>query len=62
MKPGKSSIGSAWGIADADLALMLMRLVANGEPTVPARIAEYARATWARPSVQKFLTYVPTAG
>jgi glutathione S-transferase len=40
--------------ADADLALMLMRLVANGDP-VPAPLAAYARAVFARPSVVAWL-------
>lgn len=40
--------------ADADLALMLMRLVANGDP-VPAPLAAYARAVFARPSVKAWL-------
>ena len=46
-----------WCIADADLALALMRLVANGD-ACPPRLAGYARAVWARPSVQAFLTKV----
>jgi glutathione S-transferase len=45
----------AWSIADADLAFMLHRLLLNDHP-VPARIAEYARAQWQRPSVQAFVT------
>ena len=56
--PGRQTIASEWCIADADLALMLMRLVANSD-SVPERIATYARAQWSRPSVQKFLSYVP---
>lgn len=43
-----------WSIADADLALMLNRLVNNGDP-VPERIAAYGRAQWQRPSVQQWL-------
>ncbi len=43
-----------WSIADADLALMLNRLVNNGDP-VPERIAAYARAQWQRPSVQQWI-------
>ena len=43
-----------WSIADADLALMLNRLVNNGDP-VPERIAAYARAQWQRPSVQAWI-------
>jgi glutathione S-transferase len=40
--------------ADADLALMLQRLVANSDPC-PDRLATYARAVFARPSVRKWL-------
>lgn len=40
--------------ADADLALMLQRLVANGDPC-PPRLAAYARAVFARPSVREWL-------
>lgn len=40
-----------WCIADVDLALMLNRLVLNGDP-VPERLAAYARHQWQRPSVQ----------
>lgn len=39
-----------WCIADVDLALMLNRLVLNGDP-VPERLAAYARHQWQRPSV-----------
>ena len=41
--------------ADADLALMLQRLVANGDPC-PERLAVYARAVFARPSVREWLS------
>ena len=40
-----------WCVADADLALMLNRLVLNGD-AVPERLAAYARRQWQRPSVQ----------
>ncbi len=40
-----------WCMADLDLALMLQRLVLNGDP-VPPRLADYARRQWQRPSVQ----------
>lgn len=43
-----------WSIADADLALMLNRLVLNGDE-VPARLAGYARAQWQRPSVAQWV-------
>jgi glutathione S-transferase len=56
---GASHLFGAWSIADADLALALMRLIANEDP-LPARLAEYALGQWARPSVRKYLSYVPT--
>jgi glutathione S-transferase len=40
-----------WSIADVDLALMLNRLVLNGDP-VPERLAVYAKQQWQRPTVQ----------
>lgn len=40
-----------WCVADVDLALMLNRLVLNGDP-VPERLAAYANRQWQRPSVQ----------
>jgi len=40
-----------WCIADVDLALMLNRLVLNGDP-VPTALAAYAKLQWQRPSVQ----------
>ena len=45
------SLFGQWCIADVDLALMLNRLVLNGDP-VPERLAAYARRQWKRPSVQ----------
>jgi glutathione S-transferase len=44
-----------WCIADTDLALMLYRLIANGEE-LPARVGQYARAQWARASVQQWVS------
>jgi glutathione S-transferase len=40
-----------WCVADTDLALMLMRLIANGDP-MPARLKLYAERQWERQSVQ----------
>lgn len=42
---------SEWCIADADLALMLNRLVLNGDE-VPEKLIAYAQHQWKRPSVQ----------
>lgn len=45
-----------WTIADTDLAVMLNRLVKNGDP-VPARIARYVETQWARESVQQWVKF-----
>jgi len=44
----------AWSIADVDLALMLQRLIVNGDP-VPAPLAAYAARQWQRPSVRQWV-------
>jgi glutathione S-transferase len=43
-----------WTLVDAELAWMLHRLIIKGDP-VPERIAKYAKAQWARSSVQEFV-------
>lgn len=50
---GEMHLFREWSIADVDLALMLNRLVLNGD-SVPQRLAEYARYQWQRPSVQRW--------
>jgi glutathione S-transferase len=50
------SMFDEWCIADADLALMLMRLVANQDP-VPQPIVDYTRAQWDRPSIRAYLAH-----
>ena len=45
----------SWSIADVDLALMLNRLVLNGD-AVPEKLADYARRQWQRPSVQEWVS------
>jgi glutathione S-transferase len=54
LPPGAQFIAGTFSPADADLALMLQRLVANGDPC-PERLAKYARAIFARPSVRAWL-------
>ena len=44
----------AWSIADVDLALMLNRLILNGDP-MPARLRDYAAGQWQRASVRQWL-------
>jgi glutathione S-transferase len=45
-----------WSIADVDLAMMLQRLVSQGDP-VPQRLADYANHQWLRPSVQRWIKH-----
>ncbi len=45
-----------WSIADTDLALMLNRLLANGDK-IPVRLAEYVKYQWRRPSVQAWVAH-----
>lgn len=43
-----------WSIADVDLALMLNRLILNGDDVPPA-LVEYAQRQWQRPAVQEWV-------
>ena len=52
---GARRCSSEWCIADADFALMLMRLVANGDPRARSGSVDYAPRTWGRHSVRKYL-------
>ena len=51
---GASHLFGNWCIADTDLALMFMRLIANGD-AVPERLKTYATQQWQRPSVQHWV-------
>jgi glutathione S-transferase len=51
---GQLNLFGEWSIADTDLALMLNRLVMNGDP-VPQKLVTYANAQWQRPSVQQWV-------
>ncbi|HKE16987.1 MAG TPA: glutathione transferase [Kofleriaceae bacterium] len=54
LSPGATALFSTWTVCDAELALMLRRLLANGD-AVPERIRAYADAVWARPSVRAYV-------
>jgi glutathione S-transferase len=54
LAPGAANLCGDWCIADIDLALMLNRLVLNGD-AVPSRLADYAARQWQRPSVRRWL-------
>jgi glutathione S-transferase len=58
---GASFLSGSFSPADADLSLMLQRLLANGDP-VPERLAAYARGIWARPSVRAWLVQTKYRG
>src|SRR5262249_19880684 len=49
-----SHLFGTWCIADTDLALMLNRLILNGD-AVPTRLMDYAASQWQRPSVQRWV-------
>ncbi|WBS01898.1 glutathione transferase [Pseudoduganella sp. SL102] len=51
---GGDHLFGAWTIADVDLALMLNRLVLNGDDVPPA-LRDYAARQWARESVQAWV-------
>lgn len=51
---GAQYLFGEWCIADTDLALMLNRLVQNGD-AVPEKLRAYAAAQWQRPSVQQWV-------
>ena len=50
------SLFGQWSIADVDLAMMLQRLVAHGDP-VPQPLVDYANHQWRRPSVQQWINH-----
>ena len=51
---GGENLFSSWCIADADLALMLNRLVLNADE-VPPKLAAYANRQWLNPAVQEWV-------
>jgi glutathione S-transferase len=60
---GRTSLFGTFSVADADLAMMLMRLIGNGDE-VPARLRAFAAAQWDRPSLRAWIDrerppYVP---
>ena len=51
---GNPNLFGEWCIADTDLALMLNRLILNGDD-VPQLLVDYATFQWQRASVQRYL-------
>jgi glutathione S-transferase len=58
--PGNTNLFAEWCIADADLSLMLMRLIANQDP-LPSHLIDYALAQWDRKSVRRYIAHLPTS-
>ena len=56
---GATQMFAEWSIADIDLALALMRMIAS-QDHVPDHLVRYALAQWDRRSVKRFLAHVPT--
>ncbi|MEX5688508.1 Glutathione S-transferase YfcF [compost metagenome] len=54
LEEGAEHLFGDWSIADTDLAIMLNRLLANGDQ-VPARLAAYVRRQWDRDSVRAWM-------
>ena len=51
---GRECLGTAWCIADTDLALMINRLALHGDDVPPA-LAGYAARQWRHPAIQRWL-------
>jgi glutathione S-transferase len=58
--PKATQMFKDWSIADIDLSLALMRMVAS-QDHVPETLIAYALAQWDRRSVKRFLAHVPTS-
>lgn len=54
LEEGADHLFEDWSIADTDLAIMLNRLLANGD-RVPQRLAAYVRRQWDRDSVRAWM-------
>ncbi|HEY4178159.1 MAG TPA: glutathione transferase [Kofleriaceae bacterium] len=59
VKPGAPHMFGNWTMADADLALALMRLIGS-QDHVPEHLIAYALAQWDRRSIKRFVAHVPT--
>lgn len=58
--PGKLQMFDEWSIADCDLSLMLMRMIAC-EDAMPEHLIRYALAQWDRKSVRRYIAHLPTS-
>jgi glutathione S-transferase len=53
---GRASLFDNFSVADADLAMMLMRLVGNKDE-VPAKLREFVATQWQRPSIREWVEH-----
>ena len=60
VRPGARTMFDEWCIADADLTLALMRLMANQDP-LPAHLSDYVLAQCDRRCLRRFIAHLPTA-
>jgi glutathione S-transferase len=54
LKDGRPNLFGSWSIADVDLALMLNRLIFNGD-SVPNLLKQYAAQQWQHPAIQEWM-------
>ena len=54
VQEGRPNLFDSWSLADVDLALMLNRLILNGDE-VPQKLKDYAAGQWQRPSIRQWL-------
>lgn len=59
VKPGAKSMFGEYCIADSDLALALMRMIASEDP-MPSHLVDYALAQFDRRSVKRYVAHLPT--
>lgn len=57
---GRTTMFDSWCIADCDLGLALMRLIAHQDP-IEHRLVDYAMAQLDRKSVRRFVAHLPTS-
>ena len=56
LKNSGGHLFESWSIADTDLALMLKRLVANGD-SIPESLIDYADRQWHHPAIQEWVAF-----
>jgi glutathione S-transferase len=60
VRPGRTTMFDAWCIADTDLALCLMRMIA-GQDSMQQDLIDYALAQFDRKSVRKYMAHLTTS-